>query len=62
MLQNQRAELGECLIKAYDTIQVQMPLPGGSDSEGDLEELKKNNPAAYLAKMAAKARRSNDDD
>ena len=34
-----------------------MPLPGGSDDEKDLELLK-NNPEAYAAKMAARARRS----
>ena len=57
LLHNEEARLNECLIKAYDTIQVQIPLPGGSDSEGDLELLK-NNPEAYAAKIAARARRS----
>ena len=57
LLHNERAQLREQRIKAYDTIQAQIPLPGGSQEEPDYElEALKDKPEEYAALLAARER------
>ena len=48
LLNDEKARLSAAMIRAYDTIHVQLTMPGGSVSD---DELLKNAPELYKEKM-----------